>query len=97
VNAEAGRPPESINEEIQMLKDKLEKAIAKSGGDETMLFRVAKLFKLFDVDKKHYLTAHEFLNALGDGPCAENRDGWCVTRVSIQFGGCCDQVNWVSR
>lgn len=67
VNAEAGRPPESINEEIQMLKDKLEKAIAKSGGDETMLFRVAKLFKLFDVDKKHYLTAHEFLNALGDG------------------------------
>lgn len=62
-----GRPPNSIAEEIQFLKDKVEKIICKGATDDTMLGRIAKFFRAADKDNKKYLTAHEFISLLSDG------------------------------
>ena len=72
VNPDHGRKPESIDEEIQFLKDKIERVVCKGSTDETMLGRISKFFRAADIDRKKYLTTYEFINVLGEGAC----HGW---------------------
>jgi hypothetical protein len=79
VDAVTKRRPAGYDEEVALLRDRIE-TVAMRGGSDTMMSRIAKAFKLKDVERKNYLTAAQLIDMLGDGGC---RVGRALRSVSL--------------